>query len=363
MLKSDTNPRRSAYAPNGQTKGGFQIPSSTMAVVVRYALDKGMQRDEIEAAAGFSVSDIFKPDRYIPAIAGPRLLLRLIERGIGDATPLDIATTAPFSFFGGTEKSILFASTGREGLMSFANYMRLFHNGLSAEYSETAGSAIFSFSDRYANLHRGGPNEIVLLMLARLMRATFGRYGTPIEVCTSSKPSAPESVYRHYFKAPMRFATNDKAFRLIFRKSDMSWRSPAYDADLAKLASQQLNERLDAYDAGLHSQFDLLRSAAQRAILQGRFRVEHVAQEASMSVRSAQRLATESGTTISALINEARFLLLEELLSQNQRTPASELARRAGYGDERALRRAILKSAGVTLSEFRSKPRLEDRGA
>ncbi|MEM9898501.1 MAG: helix-turn-helix domain-containing protein, partial [Pseudomonadota bacterium] len=238
----------------------------------------------------------------------------------------------------------------------------LFHNGLSANYKETGRIAVFSFSDRFANLHRGGPNEIVLLILARLMRAAFGRYGTPIEVWSSSEANAPESVYRHYFKAPLKFATNDGAFRLVFRKSDMSWRSPAYDADLAKLATQQLNERFDAHKAQSKTQIDLLRSAAQRAVLQGRFRVEHVAREAGMSVRSAQRLAMDSETTISTLINSARFLLLEELLSQNRRTPASELARRAGYGDERALRRAILKSAGVTLSEFRSKPRLEDRG-
>jgi transcriptional regulator GlxA family with amidase domain len=84
-------------------------------------------------------------------------------------------------------------------------------------------------------------------------------------------------------------------------------------------------------------------------------RVETLADRAGMSVRNFARLyRARTGTTpakaVAAMRVEAARAMLEETA-----VPVAEVARRSGYGDEEAMRRAFLKGLGVAPGRYRSR--------
>jgi transcriptional regulator GlxA family with amidase domain len=84
-------------------------------------------------------------------------------------------------------------------------------------------------------------------------------------------------------------------------------------------------------------------------------RVERLAERAGMSVRNFARLyRAKTGTTpakaVAAMRVEAARAMLEETPA-----PIAEIARRCGFGDEEGLRRAFLRSLGVSPGRYRSR--------
>lgn len=84
-------------------------------------------------------------------------------------------------------------------------------------------------------------------------------------------------------------------------------------------------------------------------------RVENLAYRAGMSVRNFARLyRARTGTTpakaVTAMRVEAARAMLEETAA-----PVSEVARRCGYGDEEALRRAFIRGLGIAPGRYRNR--------
>jgi transcriptional regulator GlxA family with amidase domain len=84
-------------------------------------------------------------------------------------------------------------------------------------------------------------------------------------------------------------------------------------------------------------------------------RVERIAERAGMSVRNFARLyRAKTGLTpakaVAAMRVEAARAMLEETSA-----PIVEIARRCGFGDEEGLRRAFLRSLGVSPGRYRSR--------
>ena len=71
-----------------------------------------------------------------------------------------------------------------------------------------------------------------------------------------------------------------------------------------------------------------------------------------MSVRTAQRITAEHGTTIQGLIEKVREHRAIELLRDN-RNDIGSIAFLLGYSDERAFRRAFQRWVGQTPSDYR----------
>lgn len=91
------------------------------------------------------------------------------------------------------------------------------------------------------------------------------------------------------------------------------------------------------------------------ANLDADLRVERLASRAGMSVRNfARHYRARTGTTpakaVAAMRVEAARAMLEETA-----VPVAAIARRCGYGDEEAMRRAFLKSLGVAPGRYRSR--------
>ncbi|MEM8541103.1 MAG: helix-turn-helix domain-containing protein, partial [Pseudomonadota bacterium] len=94
------------------------------------------------------------------------------------------------------------------------------------------------------------------------------------------------------------------------------------------------------------------RRAATNNAQAGVFNAASVAAAANMSVRTAQRIASENGTTLQELIDKVREQRATELLRDN-RNDIGSIAFLLGYSDERAFRRAFRRWTGQTPSDFR----------
>jgi transcriptional regulator GlxA family with amidase domain len=84
-------------------------------------------------------------------------------------------------------------------------------------------------------------------------------------------------------------------------------------------------------------------------------RVECLAERTGMSVRNFARLyrartGSTPGKAVAAMRVEAARTMLEETA-----VPVSEVARRCGYGDEEAMRRAFIRGLGIAPGRYRSR--------
>ncbi|MEM7504724.1 MAG: AraC family transcriptional regulator ligand-binding domain-containing protein [Pseudomonadota bacterium] len=324
--------------------------------VARFAVDSGLGRDRVENLIGVSFDDV-SPDLTLPAAVGPDLFRLLLTEGTSDLPALEIAQSAPFSFFGGLERAILLAPTGQEALRSMAENFAVFHDSLETTFEESSNFTYFSFRAPVEERDNGCCNEVVLGVLMRLMRSVFGQYAKPHEVRIRYDRNGRRSTYENFFAAPLLTRSSDESHGLVFRRADMRWRQPGYDRQVFELSEARLAKlALDRRRITSNGDYHELTNASNLCVGKGLFGVASVAAKAGLSERKAQRVAQSHGTTVGKLIEHARLRLLREQLWRDAGANADDLSRLVGFSDSRSLRRAVKAWTGKSLREIRTQP-------
>lgn len=157
--------------------------------------------------------------------------------------------------------------------------------------------------------------------------------------------------YVDYFGVPVDFNASEISLILKPEKLD----------EPIKQANVELFNYVQTHLSGVKKQIEAakepkelkaLRNAAAENARAGLFSAVSVAAAANMSVRTAQRIAAENGTTVQGLIDKIREHSAMELLRDN-RNDIGSIAFLLGYSDERAFRRAFQRWTGQTPSDFR----------
>ena len=323
--------------------------------VIDYALANGVNQDRVENLIGLSLENTIG-NLIIPAIAGPTLFGALLDDGIGIAPAIEVAQDAPFSFFGGLERAVFLAPTGREALKQLSAAFAVFHDRLIPAFEETR--SYYSFSFRYPNEERdnGACNEVVIAVLIRLMRSVFGRYGNPREVRLRYDRNGQKQAYSDFYASSICYRTPDKGFGLVFRKEDMEWHQPGYDEQVFELSTRRL---LDQAARRSHqtpaSDFLELINAADVCARSGVFKTLAIAQTAGLNERRAQRIAQQHESSLGKLLAQSRLKVFREQLSKNPNTSVEEFSNLLGFSDGRAVRRALKSWTGQSLSELRAR--------
>ncbi|MEM8935323.1 MAG: helix-turn-helix domain-containing protein [Pseudomonadota bacterium] len=338
------------------------VDSRATSAVVRYALANGFSEKCIIDATGYSAAELSDNNKRIHAIVGPKLLLAIVESGCGVAPPLELGASAPFNFLGGLENLLLLSGSPKRGLQKLTDYFGVFHGGMKVEFSETPKYLSFAYKYTDDEFDNGCANEVVLSVLYRLMIGAFGENGRACELQSGFDANGVKSAYRKAFATPVRFNSADNAFRLTFKRADIEAGGRLFDQELMELVESRLRDRLKLLQQSTQSvEFRDLLNAVEVCVRFGMFRTEDVARHAEISVRSAQRLASENKTSIGQMINDARLALLNERLATDPNCPAIVLAELLGYSDERALRRGLVAWTGMSLSNYRKrKPTSEE---
>ncbi|MEM9170581.1 MAG: AraC family transcriptional regulator ligand-binding domain-containing protein [Pseudomonadota bacterium] len=330
------------------------IKPNPMLAILDYAIKHGVPHDYLSEIVGRPIDNI-APDTTLPAVVGPALLGQLVERGIGVAPAMEIAETAPFSFFGGLERAVLLAPTGGDALQALAANFAVFHDRLVANFEQSASYAEFSFGHTLQEPDNGACNQVVMGVLVRLMRSAFGPYGRPCEVRMRSDRNGVRAAYSDFFGVPIEFNHENGGYGLVFRRSDMEWRQPGHDAAVFEFALSRLEKAAELRRARTPTADYLeLINAATLCASEGVFNVTSVAATAGLGERTAQRIAQRHGTSLGRLVDKARLKVLRDQICKDAKTSAEDLSRLAGFSDGRALRRALKTWTGETLSQFRA---------
>ena len=332
------------------------VANAPVLAVSDFALANGLSVDQVENAIGMSLGRAMQAP-VLPAHVGPALFKTILEAGIGDAPPLQIARNAPFSFFSGLERTIVLAPTARDAQGAFASNFVVFHDTLEARLEETNRFVAFSFRTPFDEIDNGCCNDLVLGVLLRLLRSVFGRYANPVETRFRYDPNGKREIYEGFVGSPLEFSSSCRSHALIFRRSDMEWSQPGHDPELFRIC----NSRLSSIASSRRSNptellFLELANAAYMCASMGQFSVEAVSATAGIGERTAQRLAQKNGSSVGRLIEQARLRILREQLSKNRNINTEDLAQLAGFSDSRALRRALKSWTNLTLTQFRSSP-------
>jgi AraC-like DNA-binding protein len=190
--------------------------------------------------------------------------------------------------------------------------------------------------------------DLSIAIACNLMRAMCGPKWLPGEVLFSHRAPADRRPYSRFFKAPLRFGADHTA--LVFPSDWLAHRVPGANRDMRKTLQQGIAALLSQQD------FDLLtkvRRALFALIVQNDVSVEGVATMLGMHRRTLNRRLAEQGTTIAKVLNEVRFQLARQLLSETD-LPFVEIAATLNYTDASTFTRAFRAWSGTTPTLWRA---------
>ncbi|WP_405826008.1 AraC family transcriptional regulator ligand-binding domain-containing protein [Streptomyces sp. NBC_01390] len=195
-------------------------------------------------------------------------------------------------------------------------------------------------------------SEEAFASVVTLSRLAVGPAFAPRAVEFSFPPPRQIGLYEGLFRCPVRFGA--PANRMVVDPAWARFRMPGRDP----VCYASTLELLDAHLASRRDQQDLL-EVLEVSVAQGLPVVPSFAEQArrhATSERTLRRRLADCGTTYEALVEGVRRERVEQLLLRPELT-LRDIARRAGFSDERALRRAVHRWHGASPGRLRERMR------
>ncbi|WP_326573808.1 AraC family transcriptional regulator [Streptomyces sp. NBC_00481] len=195
-------------------------------------------------------------------------------------------------------------------------------------------------------------SEEAFASVVTLSRLAVGPAFTPRAVEFSFPPPRQLDLHRALFDCPVRFGApaNRMVVDPAWARARMPGRDPVSYASTRELLDAQLASRRDQQDL-----LEVLEiSVAQSLPVVPSFGEQ--ARRHATSERTLRRRLADCGTTYEALVEGVRRERVEQLLLRPEPT-LRDIARRAGFSDERALRRAVRRWHGTSPVQLRERMR------
>jgi AraC-like DNA-binding protein len=183
----------------------------------------------------------------------------------------------------------------------------------------------------------------------QFLRAFFGPRWTPVEVTFACARPRDTSAYRQFFGAPVRF--DAPRFAIAFRTSwldrPIAGADPRERVRLAKLVTELERSRST-------SMTERTREALGHVLIAASPSVDRIAHVLGLSRRTLNRRLAQEGSSVKALLEDARGALARQLLEKT-RMPISEIAVALNYTTPSAFSRAFRGWAGgISPRRFRA---------
>ena len=338
-------------AEKGSTSASF-IRSETLGSIVTTTLDfavsHGMTLEEIAQTTDFSEVDYARLDSRISDDSVGELMSIIANRWPDTAISMEIARSAPFSMLGGLVRGAQSASNIEAVLEWFVTNQTIIADQ-SAVHLEQAGSEVaMVVAHPFENRDRG-----VLLKAVTGLAWRFLQESTDLELSllrvefAYAKPMLVDA-YESFFQASVSFETGRNA--LVFSRESLG--VPIRDANpqlfnLIEGHFAELRQQLgsDRYPLALAK----LRQGIMENATQGEYGAAAAAAKANISLRTAQRLAKQHGTSLNTLITEIRLANAKSFLSD----PEIDVATVGQIVRQRYFRRAFKRWTNLSPKEYR----------
>ena len=332
--------------PAGEATVAVSLLSTTMA----FALSRGISVEDMEAEAGVSAFELMNPQARVSDEVVPRMWNALSMRFPEEALSVELGRAAPLTSLAGLAHGAQFAQNLRAALALLIDHRQLLADRLSLELRETDEETAFILSHPLDGVDGGRAHESGSVLVKRLVNEVLEIEGFLLAVEFASTGHGPVEAYDAFFGVPVRFQQSRNA--LILKPESLSWATSQANLQLFAFVRQYFGQALRQLRSALPSEIAGLREAIVKNAAGGDFSAAAAAARAHLSLRAAQRLAAQHGTSLSALIDTVREGTARELLLDAS-ISIEKIAALVGYADDRAFRRAFKRWTGLSPSEFR----------
>ena len=190
-------------------------------------------------------------------------------------------------------------------------------------------------------------NELTIAAMIELLRQFVpNQHALLQQIELAHRPQMALKHYQQFYACPVRFAQAEYA--IVLSPESLNIRPNDADPMLMQILLKQAEDALAQRDLNQNILFKIqwivteyLRQRQQAP------KIEAIAAEMQLSVRTLQRHLKQHDSSFKALLDQARSKRCEQLLMQN--CPISEIAEQLGYSDQSALARAYKQQTGRTL--------------
>ncbi|MEM6453309.1 MAG: AraC family transcriptional regulator ligand-binding domain-containing protein [Cyanobacteria bacterium P01_D01_bin.105] len=324
---------------------------SIVTTILDFAVSHGMTLEAIAQVTDLSAVDYARLDSRIADDAVGELMRLVANQWPDTAISMEIARSAPFAMLGNLAKGAQFANDIEAILEWFLTNQTIISNQ-SAVHLARADSEV-AIVIAHPNEHRdqGTLLEAIAGLIWRVLKASTDLEISLLRVEFASTKPVPIESYEAFFQAPVSFQTGRNA--LVFSQDSLS--APVRDANPQMFSFvehhfAELRQQLgsDRYPIALAE----IRRGIMENATQGEYGAAAAAASANISLRKAQRLAKQYGTSLNTLIDEIRLAYAKSFL----RDPEIDIAtvgKLVGYTDPRAFRRAFKRWTGLSPKEYR----------
>ena len=341
-------------AEKGTISANFVQPEtlgSIVTTVLDCAVSHGMPLEAIAQVTDLSAIDYARLDSRISDDAVAALMSVIANRWADTAISMEIARSVPFTMLGGLARGAQFANDVEAMLGWFLSNQTIIADQSAVQLEQAESEVALVIAHPGETQDQGMLLEAVTGLVWRLLQES-----TDVEISllrvefVSAKPVLM-AAYESFFQAPVSFQAGRNA--LVF--SQDSLRAPV------RSANPQMFKFVERHFAALRQQLESdrypialaeLRRGIMENATQGEYGAAAAAAKANISLRTAQRLAKQYGTSLNALIDDIRLANAKICLGD----PASDIAtvgEFVGYTDARAFRRAFRRWTGLSPAEYR----------
>ena len=189
-------------------------------------------------------------------------------------------------------------------------------------------------------------NELTMACMAHLAKQIFPDSLKLLRIHFAHAPRMARYHYEKFYGCQMEFSTLKYSF--VIHADSLDLKSELADPSLMQLLLRQAEEAIAARPQHADPIIQMQQCIADYLKLQQQApKIEWLAEELHLSVRTLQRQLQEKDTSFKRLLELERMKRCEYLLSQQ--THLTDIALQLGYSDQSALARAFKAYSGETL--------------
>lgn len=338
--------KRSVGNRHGQT--GATVRAGPLMGIPSLLRELGQDAGPILDSEGFTEEHFEDPDTEMSYLAVSRLLANCVAATGCRHFGLLLGTRAGPSSLGVAGFMLRSAPDVGTALRGLVQHLDLHDQGGVPTLHISGGITRFGYA-----IHQAGTQatdqiyDIAIAVACNIMRALCGEQWNPKEVQLSHRPSKDLSLYRRFFRAPLRFNAEDCA--VVFSTRWLEHRIPSADALLHQHLEQEAIELHRQRKATVTSE---LRALLRKSLLTGECMVADIAGKLHIHERTLNRRLREEGTSFHRELEDIRYEMSRHYLAEST-MPMIRIAKALNYADVSAFSRAFKRWAGTTPAEWR----------
>jgi AraC-like DNA-binding protein len=241
-------------------------------------------------------------------------------------------------------------------LRSLVRHFELHMRGAVVTFSAEGRSAMLGFETFVPGAEANDQVEDAALATEfNILQQLCGPDWSATEVRFTHRKPDDVRPFREFFRAPLLF--DDMQNAVVFHSNWLKHRLPANDDDLHRL----LAERVEAQEAKVGGEFpEQVRRILRTALLTDHASADQIASLLLMHSRTLYRRLAESGTSFRELVDESRFEIACQMLTDTDRD-ISHIAGVLNYADSSAFTRAFRRWSGTTPAAWRHDQQAQSR--